>query len=72
MDRAFLHLEVFVPTPIPFEICHTLTQLTRQLLEANKQDALTHVVAKGQLYRVAVSLEPVPVDQLKDVINQYL
>ncbi|WP_175535076.1 hypothetical protein [Halomonas saccharevitans] len=54
-----------------FEICRALTQLTRQLLEAREYEAQTHVLAKGQLYRVVVSLEPVPADQLQDVINRY-
>ena len=54
-----------------FEICHALTQLTRQLLEAREQSTETHVLAKGQVYRVAVSLEPVPTEELPDVIQRY-
>ena len=54
-----------------FEICHALTQLTRQLLEADEHATETHVLAKGQVYRVAVSLEPVPAEQLPDVIQRY-
>ncbi|MCH4565054.1 hypothetical protein MKP05_18305 [Halomonas sp. EGI 63088] len=57
--------------PMTFEICRALTQLTRQLLEAKEHQAQTHVLAKGQVYRVVVSLEPVPADQLQDVINRY-
>ncbi|SDJ98605.1 hypothetical protein [Billgrantia gudaonensis] len=57
---------------LSFEICRALTQLTRQLLEAGKHETQTHVLAKGQLYRVVVSLEPVPTEQLQDVINRYL
>ncbi|MEQ5766563.1 hypothetical protein NFH98_02990 [Halomonas sp. H33-56] len=55
-----------------FETCHALTQLTRQLLEAGEQTTETHVLAKGQVYRVAVSLEPVSTEQLPDVIQRYL
>ena len=54
-----------------FEICHALTQLTRQLLEAREQSTETHVLAKGQVYRVAVSLEPVPTEELPEVIQRY-
>ncbi|MBB3189203.1 hypothetical protein [Halomonas cerina] len=54
-----------------FEICRTLTQLIRQLLGAGEREAQTHVLAEGCVYRVAVSLEPVPVDHLRDVINRY-
>lgn len=57
---------------LSFEICRALTQLTRQLLEAGKHETQTHVLAKGQVYRVVVSLEPVPTEQLQDVINRYL
>lgn len=57
---------------LSFEICHALTQLTRQLLGAGEREAQTHVLAKGQVYRVVVSLEPVPTEQLPDVINRYL
>ncbi|MBZ9557334.1 hypothetical protein KGQ96_04560 [Halomonas coralii] len=57
--------------PMTFEICHALTQLTRQLLEAGEQAIETHVLAKGQVYRVAVSLEPVPTEELPDVIQRY-
>jgi len=57
--------------PMTFEICHALTQLTRQLLEAGKQATETHVLAKGQVYRVAVSLEPVPTKELPDVVQRY-
>lgn len=55
-----------------FEICRALTQLTRQLLGAGECEAQTHVLAKGQVYRVVVSLEPVPTERLQDVINHYL
>lgn len=55
-----------------FEICCALTQLTHQLLGAGEREAQTHVLAKGQVYRVVVSLEPVPTEQLQDVINRYL
>lgn len=55
-----------------FEICRALTQLTRQLLGAGEREAQTHVLAKGQVYRVIVSLEPVPTEQLQEVINRYL
>ncbi len=64
-------MEIPMPPSLSFEICHAMTQLTRQLLEAGEQSTETHVLAKGQVYRVVVSLEPVPVDQLQDVINQY-
>ncbi|ATJ83402.1 hypothetical protein ACFPTY_10290 [Halomonas beimenensis] len=57
--------------PMTFEICHALTQLTRQLLEAGEQATETHVLAKGQVYRVALSLEPVPTEELPDVIQRY-
>ncbi|MDR5907137.1 hypothetical protein [Franzmannia qiaohouensis] len=57
--------------PMTFEMCRALTLLTRQLLEANEHEAQTHVLAKGQVYRVVVSLEPVPADQLQNVINRY-
>ena len=57
--------------PMTFEICHALTQLTRQLLEAGEQATETHVLAKGQVYRVAVSLEPVPTEELPEVIQRY-
>ncbi|WP_043513251.1 hypothetical protein [Halomonas sp. BC04] len=57
--------------PMTFEICRALTLLTRQLLGAGETEALTHVMAEGQVYRVVVSLEPVPVDQLHEVINRY-
>ncbi|GKW48608.1 hypothetical protein [Halomonas sp. NCCP-2165] len=55
-----------------FEICRALTQLTRQLLGAGEREAQTHVLAKGLVYRVVVSLEPVPTEELQDVINRYL
>ncbi|WP_181454276.1 hypothetical protein [Halomonas sp. SL1] len=48
-----------------------MTQLTRQLLEAGERATETHVLAKGQVYRVAVSLEPVPAEELTDVIQRY-
>jgi len=54
-----------------FDICRSLIQLTCQLLGASELKAQTHVLAKGQVYRVVVSLEPVPADQLRDVINHY-
>ncbi|MFC2993208.1 hypothetical protein [Halomonas tibetensis] len=54
-----------------FEICRALTQLARELLVAGEQHAGTHVLAQGRVYRVDVSLEPVPVDQLQDIINRY-
>ncbi|WP_442488842.1 hypothetical protein [Halomonas litopenaei] len=57
---------------LSFEICRALTQLTRQLLGAGEREAQTHVLAKGQVYRVVVSLEPVPTEKLPDVINRYL
>ncbi|MGM1051039.1 MAG: hypothetical protein ACQEXO_01410 [Pseudomonadota bacterium] len=57
--------------PMTFEICRALTQLTRELLVAGEQHAQTHVLAQGQVYRVDVTLEPVPADQLQDVINRY-
>jgi len=60
-----------MPSPMTFEICHALTQLTRQLLEADEHATETHVLAKGQVYRVAVSLEPVPTEELPDVIQRY-
>ncbi|GAA0568042.1 hypothetical protein ACFQH5_16525 [Halomonas salifodinae] len=56
---------------LTFETCRALTQLTRQLLRAGENEAQTHVLAKGQVYRVIVSLEPVPANQLQDIINQY-
>ena len=58
-------------SPVTFEICHALTQLTRQLLEAGEHATEIHVLAKGRVYRVALSLEPVPIDQLPDVIQRY-
>ena len=58
--------------PMTFEICRVLTQLTRELLVAGEQHAHTHVLAQGQVYRVVVSLEPVPADQLHEVFNRYL
>lgn len=58
--------------PMTFEICRALTQLSQELLGAGKQHAHTHVLAKGQVYRVIVSLEPVPADQLHEVFNRYL
>ncbi|MGM0985097.1 MAG: hypothetical protein ACQEXG_17055 [Pseudomonadota bacterium] len=58
-------------SPMNFEICLALTQLARQLLEIGSPQTQTHVLAKGQLYRVVVSLEPVPNDQFQDVINRY-
>ncbi|WP_163558808.1 hypothetical protein [Halomonas sp. NO4] len=61
-----------MPSVMTLEICRALTQLTRQLLGAGEREAQTHVLAKGQVYRVVVSLEPVPADQLHDVINRYL
>lgn len=33
--------------PMTFEICHALTQLARQLLEAGEQSIETHVLAEG-------------------------
>ncbi|MGM0694037.1 MAG: hypothetical protein ACQEUN_11635 [Pseudomonadota bacterium] len=57
---------------LSFETCRVLTQLTRQLLGANEREAQTHVLAKGQVYRVVVYLEPVPTEQLPAVINRYL
>ncbi|WP_148252227.1 hypothetical protein [Aidingimonas lacisalsi] len=61
-----------MPSPMTFEICRSLTQLTRQLLETGEHETQTLVLAKGQLYRVTVSLEPVPADQLQEVIDHYL
>ncbi|WP_136248432.1 hypothetical protein [Halomonas borealis] len=58
-------------SPMTFEICRALTQLTRQLLEAGEHATETHVLAKGRVYRVALSLEPVPIDQLPGVIQRY-
>lgn len=58
-------------SPMTFELCHALTQLTRQLLEDGEHATATHVLAKGQVYRVAVSLEPVPTEELPDVIQRY-
>lgn len=58
--------------PLTFDICRALTQLARELLEAGEKQAQTHVLAQGRFYRVVVSLEPVPADQLHDVINRYL
>ncbi|MBY6207470.1 MULTISPECIES: hypothetical protein [Halomonas] len=58
--------------PMTFEMCRALTQLTRQLLGAGERETHTHVLAEGQVYRVVVSLEKVPADQLHDVINRYL
>ncbi|MDW5376399.1 hypothetical protein R6258_05645 [Halomonas sp. HP20-15] len=52
-------------------LCQSLTRLTRQLLEAEQQHAQTHVLAKGQIYRVTVELSPVPAEALRDVINTY-
>lgn len=52
-------------------LCQLMTQLTRQLLEAGERATETHVLAKGQVYRVAVSLEPVPAEELTDVIQRY-
>ena len=57
--------------PMSFETCRSLTLLARQLLEAGESRTQTHVLAKGQVYRVVVSLQPVPVDQLQDVIRHY-
>ncbi|WP_280569991.1 hypothetical protein [Chromohalobacter sp. 296-RDG] len=53
------------------ETYRVLTRLTRQLLKAGEHTTDTHVLAEGRLYRVAVSLEPVPADQLDAVINRY-
>ena len=61
-----------MPPTLSLETCRTLTLLSRDLLEAGESRTQTHVLAKGQVYRVDVSLEPVPVDQLQDVINHYL
>ncbi|MBS9403707.1 hypothetical protein KG088_08700 [Halomonas sp. TRM85114] len=61
-----------MPPSLSFETCHALTLLTRQLLEAGESQTHTHVLAQGRVYRVVVSLEPVPEDQLQDVITQYL
>jgi len=54
-----------------FDMCRVLTQLTRQLLEAGEHATETHVLAKGRVYRVALTLEPVPIEQLPDVIQRY-
>ena len=56
---------------IPFETCRALTLLARDLLGAGETQAQTHVLAHGRVFRVVVSLEPVPADQLQDVIKQY-
>ena len=52
-------------------LCQSLTRLARQLLEAGEQGTETHVLAKGRVYRVTVSLVPVPADQLPEVIQRY-
>lgn len=57
--------------PMTFEICHALTQLARQLLEAGEHATVAHVLAEGQVYSVALTLEPVPTEQLPDVIQRY-
>ena len=57
---------------LSFEVCRALTQLTRQLLGANERETHTHVLAEGRVYRVVVTLEPVPAEQLHEVINRYL
>ncbi|MDI4636694.1 MULTISPECIES: hypothetical protein [Halomonadaceae] len=60
-----------MPTALSLELCYSLTKLTRQLLEAGKHTAETHVLSQGRVYRVALTLEPVPIDQLPDVIQRY-
>lgn len=60
-----------MPSPMPLETCRALTLLARQLLKDSEKQAHTLVLAKGRLYRMKVSLEMVPDDQLRDVINQY-
>lgn len=57
--------------PMTFDMCRVLTQLTRQLLEAGEHATETHVLAEGRVYRVALTLEPVPIEQLPDVIQRY-
>lgn len=57
--------------PIPLEICRALTQLARQMLETNKSTTQTHVLAKGRVYRMVVSLERVPTEQVHDVFIRY-
>lgn len=59
-------------SPISLETCQTLTELSRQLLEANEHGAQTLVMAKGHIYRVLVSVEPVPEDKLSSALNHYL
>lgn len=56
---------------ISFDTCQALIRLARQLLTVGETQAQTHVLALGRVFRVVVSLEPVPADQLQDVINQY-
>ena len=60
-----------MPHRLSIGLCQSLTRLTRQLLEAEQQHAQTHVLAKGQIYRVIVELSPVPAEELRDVINTY-
>ncbi|MBZ9539646.1 hypothetical protein KGQ90_11975 [Modicisalibacter tunisiensis] len=56
---------------LPFALCQSLTRLARQLLESERQEARTHVLARGRIYRVTVELTPVPPEQVRDVINAY-
>ncbi|MCE8052516.1 hypothetical protein HOP61_14555 [Halomonas daqingensis] len=60
-----------MPLPLSLEACRALTQLARQLLGAGQKQVQTHVMAQGQVFRVVVSLEPVPADQLQDVFKHY-
>ncbi|MDZ7852295.1 MAG: hypothetical protein U5L98_06505 [Halomonas sp.] len=60
-----------MPPPLSLETCRVLTQLARQLLEAGERQTQTHVLAHGRVFHVVVSLEPVPADQLQDVIDRY-
>lgn len=61
-----------MPQPLTLEICRSLTLLTRQLLGADQPQVQTHVLAQGQVYRVAVVLEPIPADQINTVMQDYL
>lgn len=56
---------------LSMEACRALTQLARQMLETNKPTTQTHVLAKGRVYRMVVSLERVPTEQLHDVFIRY-